>query len=206
LFHDIFEIVRTYLPNGELVNLHDNYDNCICYISDDGLSGFAIEENGNLISVFNLSSTKGFLESISNYVLTQGATHLDAYASSKQNLKEIYEKTLGWTAASTMDYNMEYDHDDIAQNHGNPEVVFMVAPKEGKTEHKHFDKDSYDNAVTHQQSQIDTTAFVKQKKLSLRSNGSSQSYELSPKAKALRDAITDVIKENGNEIEFVSNE
>jgi hypothetical protein len=55
LFHDIFEINRNYLPNGELVDLHDNYDNCKCYLSDDGLYGFAIEPDGNLISVFSLN-------------------------------------------------------------------------------------------------------------------------------------------------------
>ena len=52
LFHDIFEINRQYLPNGELVDLHEKYDNCKCYLSKDGLCGFAIEKNGNLVSVF----------------------------------------------------------------------------------------------------------------------------------------------------------
>ena len=53
LFHDIFEINRKYLPNGELVDLHDDYSNCKCFISDDGLCGFAIEPDGNLVSVFS---------------------------------------------------------------------------------------------------------------------------------------------------------
>ena len=49
----------------------------------------------------------------------------DAYASKNQNLRAIYEKTLGAKVASSMDYNMEYDHDDIANNHGNPDIVFI---------------------------------------------------------------------------------
>jgi len=154
VFHDIFEVVRDYLPNGELVDLHDNYDDCICYISEDGLQGFAIEKGGNLVSVFNLSDKRGFLDTIRDYVLQQGATHLDAYASKNQNLQEIYTKTLGWQTASVMDYNMDYDHDDIAANHGNPNVVFMVAPSQAKTQQRHFGKDDYDAAVAHQQSQI----------------------------------------------------
>ena len=100
LFHDIFEINRNYLQNGELVDLHDNYDNCKCYLSDDGL--------------FDV----------------------------------IYRKALGFVVASSMDYNMEYDHDDISINHGKPKIVFMVANKNAI--HKHFNKNEYDAAKEHQ--------------------------------------------------------
>lgn len=54
LFHDIFEVNKRYLLNGELVDLHDDYSECKCFVSDDGLCGFAIEPDGNLISVFSL--------------------------------------------------------------------------------------------------------------------------------------------------------
>ena len=55
LFHDIFGTVRTYLRNGELVDLHKDYSDCKCFVTDDGLCGFAIEPNGNLVSVFSLT-------------------------------------------------------------------------------------------------------------------------------------------------------
>lgn len=152
LFHDIFEVVRYYTPNGELVDLHDDYSNAKCFLTKDGTAGFAIEPDGNLVSVFNLGTTKGFLNSIRDMVREEGATHLDAYASKNQPLQEIYEKTLGFHTAATMDYNMEYDHDDIAKNHGNPQVVFMVDHE--VTEPKHFDKDSYDAAKQYQLSQL----------------------------------------------------
>lgn len=150
LFHDIFEIARSYTLNGELVDIHDNYDDCVCYLSEDGTSGFAIEqETGNLVSVFNLGVRKGFLFSIKDYIRKEGATHLDAYASNKQDLRKIYEKTLGAKVAASMDYNMEYDHDNIAKNHGNPEIVFMVFGDDidnKDVEEKHFNKDQYDEA------------------------------------------------------------
>lgn len=154
LFHDIFEMVRIYFPNGELVDLHDDYSNAKCFVTEDGLCGFAIEPDGNLVSVFSLSpsTNKGFLYAIKDMVKEEGATHLDAYMSKKQPLQAIYEKTLGFHAAATMDYNMEYDHDDIAKNHGNPQVVFMVDHE--VTEPKHFDKDSYDAAQQYQLSQL----------------------------------------------------
>lgn len=52
LFHDIFEVVRYYTENGELVDLHNIYDNCKCYLTEDALAGFATEKNGNLVSEF----------------------------------------------------------------------------------------------------------------------------------------------------------
>lgn len=154
LFHDIFEIVRTYLKNGELVDLHDDYSDAKCFITSDGLAGFAIEPDGNLVSVFSLNPKEngGFLYAIKDMVREEGATHLDAYASDKQLLQEIYSKTLGFYTAATMDYNMEYDYDDIAKNHSNPQVVFMVDHE--VAEPKHFDKDSYDAAQQYQLSQL----------------------------------------------------
>ena len=154
LFHDIFEIVRTYLKNGELVDLHDDYSDAKCFITSDGLAGFAIEPDGNLVSVFSLNPKEngGFLYAIKDMVREEGATHLDAYSSDKQPLQEIYSKTLGFHTAATMDYNMEYDHDNIAKNHGNPQVVFMVDHE--VAEPKHFDKGSYDAAQQYQLQQL----------------------------------------------------
>ena len=154
LFHDIFEIVRTYLKNGELVDLHDDYSDAKCFITSDGLAGFAIEPDGNLVSVFSLNPEEngGFLYAIKDMVREEGATHLDAYNSKNQPLEMIYEKTLGFHTAATMDYNMEYDHDDIAKNHGNPQVVFMVDHE--VAEPKYFDKDSYDAVQQYQLSQL----------------------------------------------------
>lgn len=154
LFHDIFEIVRTYLKNGEVVDLHDDYSDAKCFITSDGLAGFAIEPDGNLVSVFSLNPKEngGFLYAIKDMVREEGATHLDVYASDKQPLQEIYSKTLGFHTAATMDYNMKYDHNDIAKNPGNPQVVFMVDHE--VAEPKHFDKDSYDAAQQYQLSQL----------------------------------------------------
>ena len=152
LFHDMFEVVRYYTQNGELVDLHDDYSDAKCFLTEDGTAGFAIEPDGNLVSVFNLGTTKGFLSAIKDLARTEGANHLDTYVSSKENLQRIYEVTLGFHVAATMDYNMEYDHDDIAKNHGNPQVVFMVDHE--VAEPKHFDKDSYDAAQQYQLQQL----------------------------------------------------
>ena len=152
-FRDVFEVVRNYLPNGELVDLHDNYgDDVKCYLSEDGLCGFAVEADGNLVSVFSLRP--GSLKAMKNSILAAGATHLDAYASKNQDLAKIYTKVLGFKVASRMDYNMDYDHDNIAADHGNPDVVFMVKPEKNQViEEKHYGKDDYEVAQYNQKYQ-----------------------------------------------------
>lgn len=147
LFHDIFEINQKYLNNGELVDLHEDYSDCKCFITNDGLGGFAIEKNGNLVSVFSLNTKPGFLYAINDFIKKQGATHLDCFLSQKQNLVEIYEKTLGFYVAAKMDFNEKYDEKGIGKEHGNPKVAFMV---NHKVKEKIFDKDSYDEAKDYQ--------------------------------------------------------
>lgn len=152
LFHDVFEIARTYLQNGELVDLHDNYNDATCYLSDDGLSGFAITNNGDLVSVYNLSKEKGFLRAIAPFI-KENAKTLDCYVSPHQNLKGMYEAKFGFKTASMMQYNMAYDHDSIAQNHNMPKVAFMVnTTKEINT--RNFNKNQYDEAKKYQLSFI----------------------------------------------------
>ena len=117
LFHDIFEIARSYLPNGELVDLHDNYDDCVCYLSEDGTSCFAIEQKtGNLISVFNLGVRKGFLFAIKDYIRKEGATHLDAYSSSKQDLQELKPYTPKQKGLRLTLFEFNFRHEKLKPN------------------------------------------------------------------------------------------
>lgn len=158
LFHDAFEISRQFLLNGELVDLHTvettkdgiGYNDCYNYLSKDGLSGFSITPTGDLISVFNASGKKGFLRAISDVVKSKAKT-LDCYASPNQNLMAMYEKVFGFKTASVMEYNMEYDHDDIAKNHFMPNVAFMVNTSDD-VETRFFGKDDYDAAVEYRDS------------------------------------------------------
>lgn len=111
------------MKQNELVDLHEDYSNAKCFLSSDGLQGFAIEDNGNLISVFNADTSKrGFVGAIGEFAKLQGATHLDCYGY----LSGYYTKVLGFKTASLMDYNMEYDHHNIAENYNNPQVAFVV--------------------------------------------------------------------------------
>jgi hypothetical protein len=162
-FHDMFEIARANTNNGELVDLHPvetnedstGYNEMNNYLSDDGMQGFSITKDGDVVSVFNADPTrKGFLRSIVSEINSNGKT-LDCYNSSKQALNEIYSKIFGWKTASVMDHNMDYDHDNIAKNHDNPPVSFMVNPNQLKSDvtdadlNKKFGKDQYDEAFAY---------------------------------------------------------
>ena len=163
-FHDIFSIAKTYLQNGELVDLHPikstkdetGYDSTRNYMSRDGLSGFAITKEGDLISVFNASGKSGWLRAISDIVKSEVKT-LDCYVSPNQDLQQMYQRMFGFKTASLMDYNMEYDHDNIAKNHRKPQVAFMVNTDQDVPT-RTFNKDQYDEAKAYQMSFFDENA------------------------------------------------
>ena len=165
LFHDVFEISRKHLQFGELVDLHGvettedhgiGYKYCDNYLSEDGLSGFSITPDGDLISVFNASGKKGFLRAIAPYV-KENAKTLDCYISPKQNLQSMYESIFGFKTASVMDHNEFFDHDDIAKNHNEPKVAFMVNT-DSDVEVREFTKDQYDPAVDYRNSFVNQAA------------------------------------------------
>nr|ACM90951.1 hypothetical protein pc1742 [uncultured bacterium URE12] len=164
LFHDIFEINRKYLQNGDLVDLHEDYSDCKCFITSDGLAGFAIEPDGNLVSVFSLNpkNKKGFIHAIKDFIREQGANKLDCFISKAQPLNEIYEKTLGFKTASILDFNYEVlaeskgkeYADNFVKTHGEAQVAFMVL-NDNEVPERHFAKDQYSNAKAYQISQAD---------------------------------------------------
>jgi len=53
---------------------------------------------------------------------------------------------------------MEYDHDNIANNHNMPQVAFMVNTNE-KVETKHFNKDQYDETQKYQLSFVNNKEY-----------------------------------------------
>jgi hypothetical protein len=207
LFHDVFEMARNHLKFGELVDLHGiettedgiGYDDCYNYLSDDGLSGFSITPDGDLISVFNASGKNGFLRAIAP-IIKEKAKTLDCYASKDQNLMDMYSSIFGFKAASVMDYNMEYDHDNIAENHGMPQIAFMVNT-ERNVEKRQFTKDQYDAAVAYRNGFV-MSENIAPAKHSL-SNKGEQPSEIGTPAKDLYLAPT---KEDISKMENTSNE
>ena len=156
LFHDVIQIVRQYLYSGDTVDIHDDYSEAKCYLSSDGLAGFAIEPDGNLVSVFSLK--KGFTPACGKYMVEQGARKLDCYSSRLIDLPAVYKHTLGFEVASILDFNremLEKDRgkeyaDHFVSTYGEASVMFMVRGENIPV--RHFGKDDYDEAVAYQNS------------------------------------------------------
>ena len=161
-FHDNMEIIQKYLPYGDAVDVHNvkDYETTKNYISEDGLSGFAITEDGDLISVYNLGQ-KGYLKSIAAEV-NRNAKTLDCYNMESQPLADMYEKTLGWKKASEMDFSYDFlveekgkeYADYFVKTYGEPPVVFMVKTNQD-VQTKHFTGDQYDEALNYRNSFIE---------------------------------------------------
>lgn len=167
-FHDAFETIKPYVQQNEMVDLHDDYSNCKNYLSSDGLQGFSIDPDGNLISVFNADAGKrGYIDAIKDFVKQQGATHLDCYGY----LAKLYSEKFGFKIASEMDYNMEYDHHGIAERFDKPSVSFLVK-SDADVETKHFGKDDYDAAKAYQMS------FVKENESNETKNSASSQTQV----------------------------
>ncbi len=175
-FHDIFEIVQKYLPKGDAVDIHEasDYINNKNYLTSDGLSGFSITPEGDLISVFSLGET-GFLRTIQPIIQKQAKT-LDCFNSKLQPLQDMYSKTLGFKTASVLDFNydilVEFKGKEYAdyfvKTYGESPVAFMINTNKA-VETKHFNKEQYDEAKDYQQSFIDAKDIyhqtAKQKKI-----------------------------------------
>ena len=172
LFRECFEVCHPYLERGDQVDLHDQefYDNGFGFISEDGLAGFFITNEGNAVSGYSLQDVnakgKGFFATIAP-LMKQFATHADCFKTKRQDLPSFYEKVFGFRTASVLDFNYDIIAEEkgkeyadwFIETYGEAPVYFMVMPKGEQTiESKHFNKDQYDEAFNYQQSQINETS------------------------------------------------
>ena len=124
------------LKNKELVDVHSlkDYKKTLNFLSSDKTCGFAITENGDLISVFNNSKCKGFLRAISSFIKSNVKT-LDCYQSSKvMDLSKVYTKIFNLKVASVLKFDYDFlveekgkeYADRFVERYGNSNVAFMV--------------------------------------------------------------------------------
>ena len=167
-FHDIFELNQPYLRNPDTVTVYEakDYKNNKNYLSEDGLSGFSITPDGDLISVFNNSGKPGMLLRISDLV-KENAKTLDCFQNNQQKLADMYEDAFGFKTASIMDFNYDIlaeEHgkeyaDAFVEKYGEAPVHFMVKTNQ-EIETKHFNKDQYDEALEYRNSLIDKQGTI----------------------------------------------
>lgn len=159
-FEQIFKANHPYLRNPDTVTPYgaEDYKNNKNYLSEDGLSGFSITQNGDLISVFNNSGKPGMLQRISDTVKSEAKT-LDCFNSTQQDLPSLYQDAFGFKTAAIMDFNydiMAEEHgkeyaDAFVKKYGEAPVHFMVKSDQDVPV-KHFNKDQYEEAMNYRDS------------------------------------------------------
>jgi hypothetical protein len=126
---------------GETVYVYDEdeYKAMRTFLSDDGKTGYAIKQNGDLVSVFNVGP-KGRIQQVLETFPVQGGTHLDAFdeignavrgykvnmndsaAVARGRLTALYEKG-GYREVRREPWNPEYAPPGWKGEE--PDVVFM---------------------------------------------------------------------------------
>ncbi len=110
---------------GETVYVYppEDYASMGTFLSDDGLTGYAIKPDGDLVSVFNVGA-KGRIEEILPRLPGQGATKLDAFDESGR-LPDLYAKA-GFREVRREPWNPAYA--PPGWTGGTPDVVYMERP------------------------------------------------------------------------------
>lgn len=93
------------------------------FLSADGLTGYAIKENGDLVSVFNVGRKGAGGEAVIDAVWNRGATMLDAYDMDGY-LPELYGR-LGFEEYDRWQWDPQFAPDNWKPEYGEPDVVFM---------------------------------------------------------------------------------
>ena len=142
-FKETFEINKNYFTNGELIDNNStiNYNDTNNYLSDDGLSGFAVTKDGNIISVFNFSEKDGWLNSIPDNIVENAKT-LDCYITSNKEISEIKQELKDFKIASIIDYG-----------NNNKQMLTVNTDEEVRT--RRFNENEYEQANNYRQRYVE---------------------------------------------------
>lgn len=169
IFRDVFEEVYPILDGNLNVDILEEsaYKNNINYLSEDGLSGFSITPDGDLVSVFNASPQRGFLKDIASFIQENVKT-LNCFQGPNNPIAKMYMKAFGFKIASVLDFNYDIFSKDKGQEfadsfvsqYGETPVVFMINPELYSVRNlnestiRWFDKNGYEEAVYYQKEGI----------------------------------------------------
>lgn len=142
-FKETFEINKNYFTNGELIDNHntESYNDTNNYLSDDGLSGFAVTKDGNIISVFNFSEKDGWLNSIPDNIVENAKT-LDCYITSNKENSEIKQELKDFKIASIIDY-------------GNNNKQMLTVNTDEEVRARRFNENEYEQANNYRQRYVE---------------------------------------------------
>ena len=144
-FYDSISAAKQSSKAGAAVLLYDvaDYEGMRLFLTEDGFTGFALKEDGDIVSVFNNPAAKRPFASISmlQLAIQEGGRKLDAFDTI---LPHLYAQN-GMTVASRLKFSENqkpdnWDYDTFsAFNGGSPDVVMMVFNPESWVPYKSTD-------------------------------------------------------------------
>lgn len=111
---------------GTFVTQHsvNDYGGMRLFITLDGTAGIAIEENGNIVSVFNGGTKHGVLRTLLPVAIEHGGRKLDNYNS--QKLSDMYQ-LYGFHPISRVPFDRKFAPDNWNyERDGEPDIVFWI--------------------------------------------------------------------------------
>ncbi len=109
----------------------EDYKKMRLFVSEDGLSGFALKDDGDIVSVFSVIPYKGKSHSILELAIQEGGVKLDCFDT---HLPKLY-KAHGFKEVRREKWNEKYKPADWDKeyykmyNNGEPDVVYMELQK-----------------------------------------------------------------------------
>lgn len=115
--------------NSQAVDIHDisEYNNMRCLLYENNTAGVAVEQSGNIVSVFKSSKStiRGFATLAIRDAINNGGTKLDCY-STRNKLPNAYMEA-GMKPVCKIKFNKEFAPNgwDFGRD-GEPDIVFMA--------------------------------------------------------------------------------
>lgn len=111
---------------GAFVTAHSpkEYKDMRLYLTTDKQAGFALTQDGNIVSVFNVSICKGVLKTLLPIAIENGGCKLDNFNSPK--LSALYE-LYGFDPVSKTEFDKQFAPVDWNyERDGEPDIVFWI--------------------------------------------------------------------------------
>ena len=124
-FDSISSIKKENGDDGLLVDAHtiEEYDNMRLFLSEDKKTGFAITDDGDLVSVFNSPDTHGRMKEIMANAILNGAVKLDCY---DRDLLVINYQKWGFVPVAKVKYTEGYN-DALDSVHAEKNINYVVS-------------------------------------------------------------------------------
>jgi hypothetical protein len=116
------QVLRRPLNYGLTLRSREEYDRMRCFLTNDVQSGFALQPDGELVSVFSIPHGRGDL--LVARAVEEGANRLDCYDAGP--LVALYQRH-GFVETDRMKWDDQYAPNGWIKSHfGTPDVVIMT--------------------------------------------------------------------------------